>query len=128
MHKKSVTHLFLFPVLLLITSGLCNAQANASAQQSGKQKSNAAAKSTTVTGCLQKGDEANEYSISDNGKTYGLRSRKIDLSKHVGHQVSVTGTLRPEGREENEAKEANEKKEAGDIRVTNLKMIKDSCQ
>ena len=40
--------------------------------------------------------------ITDNGKTYGLRSSKVDLSKHLGHQVSVTGALRPE-REEKEA-------------------------
>ncbi len=87
----------------------------------------------TVTGCLQKGDEANEYSITDNGKTYGLRSTKVDLSKHVGHKVSVTGTMRAESEESersetSEKNEAKEGKEAGDIRVSNLKMISESCQ
>src|SRR3954463_8078470 len=83
---------------------------------------------TTVTGCLQKGDEAGEYSITgEDGKRYGLRSKSVDLSKHMGHKVTVTGTKM---REENEEKE---KKEAGggeyaDLRVTNIKHISETCQ
>jgi len=39
---------------------------------------------TTVTGCLQKGDEADEFSITgEDGNTYGLRSSAVDLSKHL---------------------------------------------
>ena len=42
---------------------------------------------TTVTGCLQKGDEAGEYSITvEDGKMYGLRSQTVKLSQHVGHK------------------------------------------
>lgn len=102
-------------------------------QEKGEHASAGSSHSMTVTGCLQKGDEANEYSITDNGKTYGLRSTKVDLSKHVGHKVSVTGTMRAES-EENERSETSEKneakegKEAGDIRVSNLKMLSESCQ
>jgi len=91
---------------------------------------------TTVTGCLQKGDEADEFSVTaEDGKTYGLRSSAVDLSKHLGHKVSVTGTLKAESYEkekgEKEERERNEKKgatEAGDIRVTSLKMVSDSCK
>jgi hypothetical protein len=55
---------------------------------------------TTVTGCLQKGDEAGEYSITgEDGKTYGLRSKTVKLSQHLGHKVTVTGTLRAESAE-----------------------------
>jgi hypothetical protein len=85
-------------------------------------------KSVTVTGCLQKGDEAGEYSITgEDGKRYGLRSKSVDLSKHLGHKVTVTGTKM---REENEEKE---KKEAGggeyaDLRVSNVKHIAETCQ
>lgn len=120
----STSVVFFFAVLLYAAP---QAQQNTAATKSKKMSMHM----KTVTGCLQKGDEANEYSITDNGKMYGLRSSKVDLSKHVGHQVSVTGTMRPE-REEHEAKgtEAKEagNKEAGDIRVARLKMIKDSCQ
>jgi len=88
---------------------------------------------TTVTGCLQKGDEADEFSIiGEDGKMYGLRSSAVDLSKHLGHKVTVTGNFKAESyekekgeREEHEKKEAAE---AGDIRVTNLKMVSDSCK
>jgi UDP-N-acetylmuramyl tripeptide synthase len=88
---------------------------------------------TTVTGCLQKGDEANEFSITgEDGKTYGLRSSAVDLSKHLGHKVTVTGTLKAESYEKEKGEsEEHEKKgvaEAGDIRVTNLKMVSDTCK
>jgi hypothetical protein len=50
---------------------------------------------TTVTGCLQKGDEAGEYSITgEDGKTYELRSKTVKLSQHLGHKVTISGTLR----------------------------------
>jgi hypothetical protein len=88
---------------------------------------------TTVTGCLQKGDEPGEYSITgEDGKTYGLRSKAVNLSEHLGHKVTVTGTLRPESaeKEKGEAEEHEKKEiaEAGDIRVTNLKMVSEKCQ
>src|SRR5262245_51948059 len=62
---------------------------------------------TTVTGCLQKGDEAGEYSITgEDGKMYGLRSKSVKLSEHLGHKVTVTGTLKPESAEKGEKGEA----------------------
>ena len=94
----------------------------------GKQTKAKAGSSVSVTGCLQKGDEVGEYSITgEDGKRYGLHSTAVDLSKHLGHKVTVTGTKM---REENEAKE---KKEAGggeyaDLRVSDLKMISEGCQ
>src|SRR5205807_956132 len=100
------------------------------------QQEGTAAGKTTVTGCLKKGDEAGEYSITgQDGKTYGLRSKSVNLSKHLGHKVTVTGTLKPESEEnekgeakEHQSKEKKEAAEAGDVRVTSLKMISDSCQ
>src|SRR5205809_437618 len=88
---------------------------------------------TTVTGCLQKGDEPGEYSITgEDGKTYGLRSKAVNLSQHLGHKVTITGTLRPESaeKEKGEAEEHEKKEaaEAGDIRVTDLKMVSDTCK
>ncbi len=120
---RLVAALLAFVVVITITLAATQAK-----------KSQGAKGTKTVTGCLQKGDEADEYSITDtDGKTYGLRSSTVKLSDHLGHKVTVTGRLRPE-REENEANEAkerneqNEKREAGDIRVTSLKMISNSCQ
>lgn len=92
---------------------------------------------TTVTGCLQKGDEADEFAITgEDGKTWGLRSKTVKLDEHVGHTVTITGvrhheTKTEEAKEEKmegkESKEA-EAKEAGDLRVTSLKMVSDSCK
>ena len=60
---------------------------NASAQEK------SAGSKTTVTGCLQKGDEAGEYSITgEDGKAYELRSKTVKLSQHLGHKVTITGT------------------------------------
>src|SRR5205809_5201054 len=88
---------------------------------------------TTVTGCLQKGDEPGEYSITgEDGKTYGLRSRTVKLSAHLGHKVTVTGKLRAESAEKEKGEAAEHEKkevaEAGDIRVADLKMVSDKCQ
>ena len=88
---------------------------------------------TTITGCLQKGDEPGEYSITaEDGKTYGLRSKTVKLSEHLGHKVTVTGKLRAESaeKEKGEAEEHQKKDaaEAGDIRVTSLKMVSDTCK
>src|SRR5207244_10680779 len=86
-----------------------------------------------LTGGLKKGDDPDEFSIpGEDGKTYGLRSSAADLSKPLGHKVTITGNLKAESyekekgeREEHEKKEAAE---AGDIRVTNHKMVGDSCK
>jgi hypothetical protein len=88
-------------------------------------------KAVTVTGCLQKGDEAGEYLItSEDGKRYGLHSKDVDLSKHVGHKVTVTGTKMHEA---NEEKKEQEKKEAGggeyaDLSVMDVRHISESCK
>jgi hypothetical protein len=91
----------------------------------------------TVTGCLQKGDSADEFAIAGkNGKTWELRSKTVKLDEHVGHTVTVTGvrhheTKAEEAKEEKtEAKETKEAEamEAGDLRVTSLKMVSDSCK
>ena len=109
----------------------------ASAQQATKKEGARKASRTSVTGCLAKGDEPKEFSLTaEDGKTYGLRSSAVKLSDHVGHKVTVSGTLKPESDEkgENESKEAKESKEgkenkeAGDIRVSRLKMVSESCK
>jgi hypothetical protein len=86
-------------------------------------------KNMSITGCFQKGDEAGEYSITaQDGKRYGLHPGSgVDLAKHMGHKVTVTGTKM---REENEANEKHEAggAEAADLRVTNIKHISETCQ
>ena len=114
--KKSLT------VVLAFFLAVCVFSFAASAQQGGKKSAG-----TTVTGCLQKGDEPNEFAITgENGKNYELVSRSVKLAEHVGHKVSVTGTPIGEKGEEKE-KEAG-KAWAGKIQVTNLKMVSETCK
>jgi hypothetical protein len=97
-------------------------------------------KSTThakaVTGCLQKGHEVGEFSITgEDGKTWGLRSTNVKLEEHVGHQVTVTGSAhhetkaqeKAEGKKEGQMENAAGNEEYGDLRVTDLKMVSETC-
>ena len=91
----------------------------------------------TVTGCLQKGDSADEFAVvGEDGKTWELHSKTVKLGEHVSHTVTITGVRHQETKAEEakekktEAKESKEAeaKEAGDLRVTSLKMVSDSCK
>ena|SRR5215468_473830 len=118
-HLISLVLVFLIAVFVLALA--------AGAQQSETKSGN-----RTVTGCLQKGDEADEFSLTaDDGKLYDLKSSSLKLAEHVGHKVTVSGKFKPEayekGEEKEEAKEGG-KKEAGDITVSSLKMVSSSCQ
>src|SRR5437016_13556391 len=87
---------------------------------------------TTVTGCLQKGDAADEFAITgEDGKTWELRSSTVKLTDHVGHQVTVTGapTRETKAEERKEKKEgsvenAAGKERYGELRVTDWKMVR----
>jgi len=100
-----------------------------------KQAEKPAKGTKTVTGCLQKGDEAGEFSIvGEDGKLWGLRSSTVKLQDHVGHKVTVTGTASRESKaeaekekKEGQVENAAQKEEYGDLRVTSLKMISDTC-
>ena len=126
---------WLVPILLVCFSPvILRAQEKATEEkQETKAEKKASHSPKTVTGCLQKGDEPDEFTITgEDGKTWGLRSSDVKLADHVGHKVTVTGTLKAESyekekgeRDENEKKEAVE---ASDIRVTNLKMVSDTCK
>ena len=112
--KTAVRRVFVLVLALSLSAIISTAQESQTKPKKGK--------SVTVTGCLQKGDEAGEYSIlAQDGKRYGLRSKKVDLSKHLGHKVAVTGMTK---REENESGEG----EYADLSVTSLKMVSESCQ
>jgi hypothetical protein len=100
------------------------------APQESREKS--ASKTKTVAGCLQKGDEPDEFSItSEGGKSWELRSSTVKLADHVGHQVTVTGSptreTKAEEKKEGQVENAAEKKELGELRVTSLKMVSQSC-
>jgi len=91
---------------------------------------------TTVTGCLQKGSKATELSLTaEDGKIWDLSSTTVKLDEHVGHQVTVTGSVHHESKAQEKAEEKKEaqmekaagKEEYGDLRVTDLKMVSETC-
>jgi hypothetical protein len=124
-HKIAKLAFWLIPILCL---SLCSVALIA--QTAAPEKK--AEKSQTVTGCLQKGDEAGEFSIKgEDGKTWGLRSTSVKLDQHIGHQVTVTGSTthetKAEEKKEGQVENAGSKMEYADLTVTSLKMVSATC-
>jgi hypothetical protein len=124
-HKIAKLAFWLIPILCL---SLCPVALIA--QTAAPEKK--AEKSQTVTGCLQKGDEAGEFSLKgEDGKNWGLRSTSVKLDQHIGHQVTVTGSTthetKAEEKKEGQVENAGSKTEYADLTVTSLKMVSDSC-
>jgi hypothetical protein len=92
----------------------------------------------TLTGCLQKGDSANEYLLTTKkGSTWEIKSDSLNLGEHVGHTVTISGAVsnpKMHGMKEDAKEEAKEHgmsknaAEHGHMTVTNLKMVSESCQ
>ena len=77
----------------------------------------------TATSCLQKGPTANIYTRTDeNGKMWDLRSKTVPLDPHVGHTVTVTGTIPKESKGSSDTSPQNH------LLVTKLDMVRDSCK
>jgi len=88
--------------------------------------------SKTVTGCLQKGDQPGQVTLNGaDGKSWDLRSDSVKLDQHIGHQVTVTGTAtretKAEEKKEGQVEKASSKEPYGDLSVTDLKMVSETC-
>jgi hypothetical protein len=85
----------------------------------------------TVTGCLRTGDHANEYHLIAESAKWDLKSDKVRLADHVGHQVKVDGVVSNAAfhgiKEDLKAEVHKIPTETGDLTVTNLEMVNDSC-
>jgi Protein of unknown function (DUF5818) len=129
MQKRARFLLWMVPALLV---SLCPVFLYGAAQMGDEKAAKASA--TSVTGCLQKGDESGGFTITDkDGKVWELHSKAVKLSGHVGHTVTVSGTASSRSKAEEAKIEANEKKEAGgnehaDLQVSSLKMVSESCK
>jgi hypothetical protein len=124
-------------LLCLIVGGLTVSWAVAQQETSAsKSKSDV----RTVTGCLSKGDGADEFLLTGNdGSTWEVRGSKsgVDLASHVGHTISATGVvsnttahnLKEDAKDT--AKDAGMKKdntEHGHLKITDVQMVSESCQ
>ena len=94
-------------------------------------------KTRTLTGCLQKGESANEYNLTaKDGGTWEIKSDSVKLDEHVGHTVKVTGVVpnaMAHGMKEDTKEEMKEHgmdksaTEHGHLTVTDLTMVGDTC-
>jgi len=92
----------------------------------------------TITGCLSKGDSADEFMLAGNdGSTWEVRSSRVSLAGHVGHTISATGVgsnaklhnLKEDTKDA--ATDSGMKKadsEHGHLTITEVKMVSHSCQ
>ena len=95
-------------------------------------------KTRALTGCLQKGEDANDYNFAaKGGGTWEIKSDSVKLDDHVGHTVAVTGVVshhkehamkedaKAEMKEHGMDKDA---KEHGHMTATALTMVSEACQ
>jgi hypothetical protein len=92
----------------------------------------------TVTGCLSKGDSANEFLLTgDDGSTWEVRSSSVALADHVGHTVTATGAVSNAKMHnlKEDAKDATadsgmkkDNSEHGHLTITDVHMVSESCQ
>ena len=108
----------------VLALGICSFFTQAVAQSAKEKKG----QTVTITGCVQKGEAADEFAITQNGKKYGLKSTSVKLADHLGHQVTVTGKITRAPGQGEEGEKEEEGGEYADVQVTSLKMISTSCQ
>ena len=127
--KVKIAMAFLALFMFVVTAGL------AAAQDTPKTTHK---KVRTLTGCLQKGDDAHEYKLTTaKGATLEVKSDSLKLGDHVGHTVTITGVVpsaKMHGMKEDAKAEAKEhgvdkdSTEHGHMTVTNLSMVSESCK
>ena len=91
----------------------------------------------TITGCWSKGDNDKEFNMkAEDGSTWEVRSSTVSLAEHVGHTVSATGVVsnaKMHNMKEDTKDMAHdsgvtkENNEHGHLKVTDVKMVSDSC-
>lgn len=150
MAKKNSSLWVYLTVLLAAMVGLAMTPlANAQGDQQAQDQSQQNQQAITATGCLQKSASGSGYQLTDSStmKTYDLTaaSSDVDLSAHVGHTVTVTGTpstasasasaTNPSQNPSNPSQNpsTNPSGQAGQsqnqqLSVTSVKMVSSSCQ
>ena len=126
--KVKMTMAFLALFLFAGTAGLTAAQDTTKTTHK---------KTRTLRGCLQKGDDANEYRLTTaKGGTWEIKSDIVKLGDHVSHTVTITGVVSNatlHGAKEDVKTEAKEhgidknSTEHGHMTVTDLRMVSEGC-
>jgi hypothetical protein len=111
--------------------------ANWALAQTGSADAKEKSATRSITGCLEKSDNPNEFLLKANdGSSWKVRSDTVALSEHVGQTVSATGVVgnrtahNMKEDTKDMAHDAGVKKnnaEHGHITVTELETVKGSC-
>jgi hypothetical protein len=125
--KIAMTSLVLF--MFASTAGLATAQDTTKTTHK---------KTRTLSGCLQKAEDANEYNLTTaKGGTWEIKSDSVKLGDHVGHTVRITGVVSNAAMHgvKEDAKDAAKEHgmgkssaEHGHLTATNLTMVSDTCK
>jgi hypothetical protein len=76
-----------------------------------------------ATGCLRQGPTGNIFLLTDeNGKMWSLRSKTVPLKVHVGHTVTVTGTIPKPSNDSGDTAPQNY------LVVSKVEMVRDNCK
>jgi len=132
LHRTRIASRWVALVLLSFSSLALYAQGS---PQSSQTKQGPSAKSgvlVNVTGCLKKNAATGGYYVSDEqGRTWELTSKKVDLAKHIFHTVSVSGHPSAGPQNQEGKSEPGQTPAGGNQRfaldVTELEMVSNSC-
>ena len=108
-------------------------QPPASAQPQADPADAKQAKTKSLTGCLQKGTEAGQFTLTlKDGTMWNLESTDatIKLDDHVGHTVTVSGRagMKAAAKAEPGEKKAETAMEHTRLNVTKITHVSDTCQ
>lgn len=131
--KRSVVR-FTFLAAMAVALATIPLAAGAQATKGTAQKK-AGGGSHSMTGCLQKGSEANTYELTNvegtGPKTVEIvgMSKGVDLAPHVGHKVTVTGTAvsAKAGAKKEGTKDMKEEQGEHHMRISAVKMVSATC-
>jgi ABC-type sugar transport system substrate-binding protein len=124
--KTMTLHMLAMAIVLMVFGAMASAGEKSKAEN------------RTITGCLSQGDDANEFLLKGtDGSTWEVKSNGVALAPHVGHTVQATGevshakmhNLKEDAKEA--AKDSGVTKkdtEHGHLKVSDVKMVSDSCQ
>jgi hypothetical protein len=80
----------------------------------------------SVTGCLQKGDKKDMYSVTDAaGKKHWVTSSTVSLAGHVGHTVTLVGAAPADNKM---GSDTSMKMNMGAMNVTSMSMVSATCK
>ena len=84
-----------------------------------------------VTGCLREGHEDNRYQLISENAKWDLKSDDVRLADHVGHMVKVNGVVSNQPfhgmKEDLKAEVRKTPTETGNLTVSTLEMVSESC-